>query len=165
LFFDADFELHAKEIYDSKKWPSNPLFYASFPSINDDMVAPKGKEAGVFLMPLATGLEDANEIREHYFTVLMNRLSKQIGFDVSKEVLFKESFCVSDFKKDYNSYGGNAYGLANTLLQTHYLRPKLRSKKVKNLFFTGQLTVPGPGVPPAIISGKIVSTLIQEKTK
>ena len=71
------------------------------------------------------------------------------------DVLFVKSYCVKDFVKDYNSYGGNAYGLANTLKQTAFLRPKIRSKKVNNLFFTGQLTVPGPGVPPSLISGKI----------
>ncbi|OIQ21094.1 MAG: phytoene dehydrogenase [Flavobacterium sp. MedPE-SWcel] len=165
LFFDADFELHANEIYDNKKWPSNPLFYASFPSITDNTVAPDGKEAGIFLMPLATGLNDTPETREKYYKIIIERLSKQIGYNIKEHILFKESFCVNDFIEDYNSFGGNAYGLANTLFQTHILRPKLKSKKVKNLFFTGQLTVPGPGVPPAIISGKIVSELIQKSLK
>ena len=66
---------------------------------------------------------------------------------------------INNFKEDYNSYKGNAYGLANTLTQTHILRPKLKSKKVNNLYFTGQLTVPGPGVPPALISGKLAAEL------
>lgn len=165
LFFDADFELHADAIYDNKRWPSNPLFYASFPSVTDTTVAPLNKEAGIFLIPLATGLKDTNEIREKYYRILLKRLKKHLGFDISNHVIFKESFCINDFVNDYNSFGGNAYGLANTLFQTHILRPKLRSKKVKNLYFTGQLTVPGPGVPPAIISGKIVSDLIQKTYK
>ena len=46
------------------------------------------------------------------------------------------------------------WGLANTLLQTGFLRPKIKSKKVRGLYFTGQLTVPGPGVPPSLISGR-----------
>ena len=75
-------------------------------------------------------------------------------------MLFKESFCVKDFISEYNSYKGNAYGMANTLRQTAFLRPKLKSKKVDGLYFTGQLTVPGPGVPPSLISGKLVSDLI-----
>ena len=81
---------------------------------------------------------------------------------IKKEILFCESFCINDFVSEYNSYKGNAYGLANTLFQTAFLRPKLKSKRVKNLYFTGQLTVPGPGVPPAIISGKLVSDLISK---
>ena len=164
LFFDTDFDEHARTIYDDPSWPDNPLFYASFPSITDSSCAPEGKEAGVFLIPLAPGIEDTDEIRNKYFDIVINRLEKLTGQQVKNNIIFKESFCINDFVKDYNSYKGNAYGMANTLLQTAFLRPKIKSKKVKNLYFTGQLTVPGPGVPPSLISGKITSELIQ-KTK
>jgi len=162
LFFDVDFDVHAEAIYDDPKWPDEPLFYASFPSKTDRNVAPEGKEAGIFLIPLAPGLDDIPELREEYFEKIITRFEKLTEQDVRNSIIFKESFCVNDFINDYNSYKGNAYGLANTLLQTAFLRPKLKSKKVKNLFFTGQLTVPGPGVPPALISGKLVSELIQK---
>lgn len=160
LFFDVDFEAHAEAIYNQKSWPEDPLFYASFPSMSDDTCAPKGKESGIFLIPLAPDLEDTPEIRATYYDKIMDRLEDLTKQNLRSHVLFTESFCVKDFKSEYNSYKGNAYGLANTLLQTHVLRPKLKSKKVDNLYFTGQLTVPGPGVPPSLISGKIVSELI-----
>jgi len=160
LFFDTDFTEHSKSIYDTPEWPEKPLFYASFPSITDDYFAPEGKEAATFLIPIAPGIEDTPEIREKYFLIIMKRLEKITQQEIFPYINFKESYCVNDFKEQFNSYKGNAYGLANTLLQTHILRPKLKSKKVKNLYFTGQLTVPGPGVPPAIISGEIVSELI-----
>lgn len=162
LFFDVDFDLHASAIYDNPKWPEDPLFYASFPSKTDAYAAPFGKEAGIFLIPLAPGLQDNPELREEYFEKIITRFEKLTQQSVRESIIFKESFCVIDFIKDYNSYKGNAYGLANTLLQTAFLRPKLKSRKVKNLFFTGQLTVPGPGVPPALISGKLVAELIQK---
>ena len=160
LFFDTDFDVHAQDIYDTPKWPKEPLFYASFSSITDNSFAPISKEAATFLIPLAPGLTDIPEVREEYFLKIMNRLENLTGQSLKEKVIFKESYCVNDFKNDYNSYKGNAYGLANTLFQTAFLRPKIKSKKVKNLFFTGQLTVPGPGVPPAIISGKIVSDMV-----
>jgi len=163
LFFDVDFEAHAKDIYDDPKWPDDPLFYASFPSKTDENAAPEGKEAGIFLIPLAPGLEDTAELREQYFEKIMTRFEKLTNQEVKKYVIFKESYCINDFITDYNSYKGNAYGLANTLMQTAFLRPKLKSKKVENLFFTGQLTVPGPGVPPSLISGKLVAGLIKKK--
>jgi phytoene desaturase len=162
LFFDTEFDVHAKDIYDDPKWPEKPLFYASFPSKTDDSVAPKGKEAGIFLIPIAPGIEDTPEIREKYFKNIIERFETLTQQKVTDSILFKESFCVTDFIQDYNSYKGNAYGLANILTQTAFLRPKIVSKKVKKLFFTGQLTVPGPGVPPSIISGKIVSDLIHK---
>jgi len=160
LFFDVDFDLHATEIYDNPKWPSNPLFYGNFPSITDSSMAPSGKEACFFLIPIAPGINDSQKTREKYFEIVIKRLEKLTNQSIKDFVLFKESFCVKDFEKDYNSYKGNAYGLANTLKQTAFLRPKMISKKVKNLYFTGQLTVPGPGVPPSIISGKIISDLV-----
>jgi phytoene desaturase len=163
LFFDTEFDVHAKAIYDDPKWPEKPLFYASFPSKTDETVAPEGKEAGIFLIPIAPGIEDTPEIREKYFNNIMERFETLTDQKVVDSIIFKESFCVKDFVNDYNSYKGNAYGLANILTQTAFLRPKIISKKVENLFFTGQLTVPGPGVPPSIISGKIVSDLIREK--
>ncbi|MDV7187287.1 phytoene desaturase family protein [Lutibacter sp. TH_r2] len=165
LFFDTSFDVHAKDIYDTPKWPKEPLFYASFPSLTDNSFAPISKEAATFLIPLAPGLDDIPEVREEYFIKIIKRMEELTGQDLLKNVIFKESYCVKDFEKDYNSYKGNAYGLANTLFQTAFLRPKIKSKKVKNLFFTGQLTVPGPGVPPSIISGKIVSDMVIKNTK
>ncbi|MDP2159386.1 MAG: oleate hydratase [Flavobacterium sp.] len=163
LFFDVSFKDHAEAIYDNPGWPKEPLFYASFPSKTDDSAAPSGNEAGIFLIPLAPGIEDTPEIRETYFNIIMTRFETITEQKVKNNIIFKESFCVNDFIKDYNSYKGNAYGMANTLLQTAFLRPKLKSKKVKSLFFTGQLTVPGPGVPPSLISGKLVAELIEKQ--
>ena len=161
LFFDTDFDTHAKDIYDNPKWPEKPLFYASFPSISDESVAPAGKECATFLIPLAAAdIEDTDKVRNKYFDIIIKRLEHLTGQDVKNSIIFKKSYCLSDFKKDYNSFKGNAYGMANTLFQTAFLRPKLKSKKVRNLYYTGQLTVPGPGVPPALISGKIVSEMI-----
>ena len=162
LFFDSEFDKHAESIYDTPEWPSDPLFYASFPSQTDDTFAPQGKEAATFLIPIAIDLVDTEELRDKYFDIILSRLEKLTGQSVKDDVLFVKSYCVKDFVKDYNSYGGNAYGLANTLKQTAFLRPKIRSKKVNNLFFTGQLTVPGPGVPPSLISGKIASESIKK---
>jgi len=163
LFFDVDFEQHSKEIYDTPQWPTNPLFYVSFPSQTDINTAPKDGEAAIFLIPLAPGLKDIPEIREEYFEKVMDRFEIVTNQKVRNSIIFKRSFCINDFVTEYNSYKGNAYGLANTLMQTAFLRPKLQSKKVDNLYFTGQLTVPGPGVPPALISGKLVASLIQKR--
>ncbi len=162
LFFDADFDKHANQIYDAPCWPDDPLFYASFPSQSDAGCAPPGHEAAILLVPLAPGLSDNDALRESVFRSVMARLGRHIGQDLEQHLVLRESYCLNDFVRDYNSYKGNAYGMANTLRQTAFLRPKLRSRKVKNLFFTGQLTVPGPGVPPALISGKLAAGLVQK---
>lgn len=160
LFFDTDFEEHAKEIYDTKVLPKQPLFYANFSSKTDDSLCEEGKEVGFFLIPVAVDLEDNEEIHEKYFQLILDRIKKCTGEDLSDAIVFKKSFGVKDFKERYHSCRGNAYGLANTLLQTSVLRPTIKNKKLKNFFYTGQLTVPGPGVPPALISGKVVTDYI-----
>jgi phytoene desaturase len=165
LFFDEDFDNHAREIYDDPKWPVSPLFYMSCSSITDPTVAPAGKENVVFLIPLAPGLEDSNKMREHYFDMVSERLEKLTGNNIKDSILVKESYCVSDFEKDYHAFKGNAYGLANTLRQTAILKPRMRNKKLNNFYYTGQLTVPGPGVPPSIISGQIVAMEIDKFLK
>lgn len=158
LFFDVPFEQHAHEIYNSKEWPTQPLFYVSASSVTDPHAAPEGHENLVFLIPVAAGLsDDTEELREKYFQLILKRFEKYIGEPVLENVVYKKSFAYTDFVKDYNSFKGNAYGLANTLMQTAIFRPRCRSKKVSNLFYTGQLTVPGPGVPPSLISGEVVA--------
>jgi len=160
LFFDTDFNLHSKEIYKDPKWPSKPLFYANFTSMTNNHTAPEGCENGFILVPIAPDLKDNEVLREKYFNIVIDRIENITKQTIKENIIYKKSFCVNDFVGEYNSYKGNAYGLANTLLQTSFLRPKLKSSKVKNLFFTGQLTVPGPGVPPSVISGKLVADLI-----
>ena len=157
LFFDEDFEIHAKEIYTEPQWPSKPLFYVCCPSLLDRSTAPDDHENLFFLIPLAPGLEDSEDERERYFEMMLNRLEKYAGESIRDNIVVKRSYAMDDFKKDYHSYKGNAYGLANTLLQTAFLKPKMRSKRLKNLVYAGQLTVPGPGVPPAIISGQLAA--------
>src|SRR5690606_4066465 len=157
LFFEEDLFQHSKEIYKDPKWPTNPLFYVCCPSQSDDGVAPVGHENLFLLMPIAPGLTDDESLREKYFTVMINRLQKHIGEDIMEFIDYKQSYSVSNFIDDYHSYKGNAYGLANTLMQTAILKPKIRNKKISNLFYAGQLTVPGPGVPPSLISGKIAA--------
>ena len=158
LFFDVGFDQHAAEIYTDPKWPSNPLFYVNVPSSTDHSVAPPGHEQLFFLIPVAAGLQGDDELlRDHYFRQILQRFEQRIGQTVGDSIVFKQSFATSDFVHEYNSFKGNAYGLANTLGQTAILKPRCRSKKVKNLFYTGQLTVPGPGVPPSIISGEVVA--------
>ncbi len=165
LFFDVDFNQHAADIYDAPKWPDAPLFYANFPSKTDPTAAPEGMETGFFLIPLAPGINDSEALREKYFEKIITRFEQITQQKIKNNIIFKKSFCKNDFVADYNAYKGNAYGMANTLLQTAFLRPKLKSKKVRNLYFTGQLTVPGPGVPPALISGKLVAELIQKSLR
>lgn len=164
LFFDEDFGLHAHEIYTEPKFPTKPLFYVSAPSKTDPSVAPEGCENLFLLIPVAPNLQgDTEQLREEYYQMVMNRLEKYVGHNIRSHVVFKRTFAHSEFKADYNAFKGNAYGLANTLGQTALLKPRLKNKKVDNLYYSGQLTVPGPGVPPSLISGVVVANEVAKE--
>jgi len=165
LFFDKSLSQHSKEIYKNPQYPSQPLFYMCCPSRTDATVAPPGCENIFLLMPLAAGLPDTEASREKYFNIMLHRIEETYGDSFRDNIIYKRSYCINDFIEDYHSYKGNAYGLANTLMQTAVLKPKMNNHKLKNLIYTGQLTVPGPGVPPAIISGKIAAGLLQKALK
>lgn len=163
LFFDVSFEAHANEIYVTAEWPRSPLFYVSVTSVTDAKSAPDGCENLFFLIPVAAGLYGDNDaLRNKYFDIIIERFEQKIDEDIKKNIIYKKSFGPDDFVNDYNAFKGNAYGLANTLLQTAVLKPSCRSKKVRNLFYTGQFTVPGPGVPPSLISGEVVAKEINK---
>lgn len=157
LFFDASLDAHGREIYDTPLWPSDPLFYVCAASVTDASVAPEGHENLFFLVPVATGLEDTLEITERYFQIILDRFERRTGHSIRNNIVFRRAFAGSEFISDYNSFRGNAYGLANTLMQTAVMKPKCRNRRLRNLYYTGQLTVPGPGVPPSLISGEVVA--------
>jgi phytoene desaturase len=165
LFFDEPLGPHADAIYTNPRWPEKPLFYVSAPSVTDPSVAPAGKENIFLLIPLAPDLEDTEEMREKYFNIIMDRLEAVTGESIRDHIVYKRSYAHSDFKSDYHAFKGNAYGLANTLMQTAILKPSLKNKKISNLYYTGQLTVPGPGVPPSLISGHVVANEVSKENK
>ncbi|CAN5689617.1 phytoene desaturase family protein [soil metagenome] len=166
LFFDTSFEQHGREIYKTKEWPKDPLFYVSATSVTDSTVAPEGCENLFFLVPVAAGLaDDTEEKREYYFDKIVKRMEQKTGQNIRDHIIYKKTYAHSDFVHEYNAFKGNAYGLANTLMQTAILKPSCRSRKVKNLFYTGQLTVPGPGVPPSLISGEVVAKEVLKSFK
>ncbi len=165
LFFDADFALHAKEIYAHPQWPSNPLFYVSATTKTEPDGAPEGCENIFILIPTAPGLAEDNTILDKYFQIVIDRLESFTGESIKPHIEYRRDYAHNNFVQDYNSFKGNAYGLANTLRQTAILKPSIRNKKIKNLFYTGQLTVPGPGVPPSLISGKLVADYIAKQKR
>lgn len=160
LFFDEDFVLHSREIYETPRWPSRPLIYVSAASKTDATVAPKGMENLVVLIPVAPNIDDTCYIREKYFSLVLDKLEGFTGENIRNHIVCKRSYAHRDFIADYHSFKGNAYGLANTLRQTAILKPSIRNKKLNNLYYTGQLTVPGPGVPPSLVSGEVVAKAV-----
>ena len=162
LFFDTNFNKHVEAIYDDPKWPDNPLFYVSCTSKTDSDVAPSESEALFILIPVAPDLTDEPALRDKYLEQVLDRIERKTGESIRDNIVLSRSYAHKEFISDFNSFKGNAYGLANTLFQTAFLKPKIKNSRLSNLYYTGQLTVPGPGMPPALVSGKIVANQIMK---
>jgi phytoene desaturase len=160
LFFDEDMDRHMDAVYRSPRWPDAPLFYVSNPSVTDPSLAPEGSSNVFILVPLAPGLEDSDAERERIFATVLRRMEAHGVPKLEGRIVVKRSYAMRDFVDDYGALRGNAYGMANTLRQTGPLRPKLRSTRVRGLYFAGQLTVPGPGMPPSLISGELAASVL-----
>ncbi len=165
LFFDTNFDEHTDALFLKPQWPKNPLFYCSAPSKTDETVAPHGYENLFILVPLASGLNDIEEERERIFENVITRLSRYTSIPLKNHLVVKRTYCLNDFVSDYNALHGNAYGLANTLRQTATGKPRIVSSRVERLVYAGQLTVPGPGVPPSLISGRIAASELERSMR
>lgn len=160
LFFDVDWDEHFKLLRQGV-WSSEPLFYVSTPSLSDKSVAPNGKENLFVLAPQSAGVHPSKSELAETEKNILNRISKQVGIDISNHVKTRKTLTADYFEKTFNSYKGNAFGLSHTLKQSAVFRPKIQSQKLKNLYYVGQYTNPGTGVPMVVLSGKVTANLIQ----
>ena len=162
-FLETEWEEHFNQIFRKPQWPDNPNFYVCCPSKIDSEVAPNGMENLFFLVPVASDLEDSDEIREEYFSKVIDKFEKWTGENIKDDIIVKSLFTHRDFKERYNAYKGTGLGMAHTLWQTAVFRPKHKSSKVKNLYYTGQYNHPGVGVPTTVISSQILVNELNEK--
>lgn len=156
LFLGSNWEEHFKQIFDTPAWPSDPAYYISCPSKTDPSVVPAGKENVFILVPVASGLADSDQLREKYASKILRHLEQLIGAPFIKDIEVQRIFTQRDFEERYNAYAGTALGLAHTLTQTALFRPHLTDQKVKGLFYVGQYTQPGIGLPMCLISAQLL---------
>lgn len=162
LFLANDWEEHFDEIFRNPGWPDKPSYYICNPNKTEKGLAPEGKENLFVLVPVAAGLEDTEELRNSYANKIIADLEQQLGESIANHVEVKKIYSQKNFYQDYYSYKGTALGLAHTLFQSAVFRPKQQSKKVNNLFYTGQYTHPGIGVPMVIIAAENLHQLISK---
>jgi phytoene desaturase len=162
LYFAKDWNIHFDTIFKKPAWPENPCFYLSCNSKTDPSSAPEGSENVFILVPVAAGMADSDEVRESYAETVLKHIEKVSGEDLHSDVEVKRIYSHRDFSGDYNAYRGTALGLSHTLFQTAVFRPSHRSRKIPNLFYTGQFTHPGVGVPMTLISSRVVAEEIEK---
>lgn len=161
IIIDGGWDRHFRSIAGKEESiPENFSFYVSLRSKSDPEVSPEGCENMFILIPVSVGFKDTEENRNKFISMAIKRLENITDKAISDRILYKRSYCRTDFQKDYNSYLGSAFGLSQTLRQTAGMRPSMRNRKLENVFYVGQYAHPGIGVPMTLISADIVSSVI-----
>lgn len=163
FYFQNDWNEHLNQTFIKKELPKNPCYYICTPSKSDPTVAPKGMENLFVLIPI--GVDNPDASHKKYVDHVISHIEKTLKTPLKKHILVKKVYAQKDFALDYNAYKGNAFGIAHTLDQSIFLRPRMRSKKITNLWFTGHYTQPGVGMPMAVISAQLVHQLITKAIK
>jgi phytoene desaturase len=88
-------------------------------------------------------------------------MEERSGHQIRRHLVFQQSMSLKEFQTDYNAYKGNAFGLGQTLFQTAWFRAANRSKRIENLYYAGQYTVPGTGTTMSMISGEVVADRVR----
>lgn len=162
LYFGANWDEHFAAVYQDRQWPRDPSYYVHCPSRTDHSLAPADGETVIVLVPVAAGLADTPEIRRRFLQQILRHLSSLIGEEIEPRLAAEQLFTVNDFAQRYHAYRGSAFGLAHTLWQTAVFRPKNFSRKVRNLYYVGQYTNPGVGVPMVLLSAQIVAKMVKD---
>lgn len=161
LFFDAPWEEHLANVYHHQKLSAEPLFYVCAPSVTDSSVAPKGCENLFILIPTPAGVSLSPEQTDVYIDAAIARIEKATGQQITQHIAIKKSRGPRYFEETFHAYRGNAFGLAHTARQTGPFRPKVQSRKIPDLYYVGQYTNPGTGVPLVVLSGKMVAGVVE----
>jgi phytoene desaturase len=161
LYFAENWHTHFDTIFKNPTWPEKPCFYLSCISKTDPKSAPEGGENVFLLVPVAPGLDDSDEQRDRYLAHVLEHVKQVTGEDLTQDVTVQRVYTHRDFIEDYHAFKGTALGLSHTLFQTAVFRPTHRSKKITNLFHTGQYTHPGVGVPMVLIASEIIAEEIK----
>lgn len=151
-------DTHSMNNFGNSKIPESPYFYVNVPSRYNKTHAPEGCEALMFVVPVPNLLHkkewnDAGYIAEN----ILKEFSARIGMNILPHIRTKKIFTPESWQDRYNLYSGAALGLSHSMQQTGGLRPSNKDEKFVNLYYTGSSTVPGIGLPMAIISSRLTA--------
>jgi phytoene desaturase len=159
LYFADDYRANMDEIFVSMKVPESPSFHLNIPTQTNPDLAPPGHSIFYILAPVANlqsninWQESAPVIREK----LISRVENLIDSNLRKHIVWEKEYLPTDFQKDINAEWGTAFGsLSQHFFQSAYFRPHNYDHQIHGLYFVGQSTYPGIGIPMVLISSRLV---------
>jgi phytoene desaturase len=162
-FLRGNFKEYANKIFKNRIKLDQPYYYVNVVSRNNMNAAPEGCEAIFILVPVPdrrfkSEWNDSRIISENIYA----DLSQRIGFDLNEHIVSETVLTPLEWEKMFSLHRGSGLGLAHNLGQIAWFRPSNRDEVYRNLFYAGSSTVPGTGVPMAVISSRLVTEQIEK---
>ncbi|ENZ5599605.1 phytoene desaturase family protein [Enterococcus hirae] len=159
IYFAEDFKQNVDDLFERGKLPDDPSFYLYRPSLMDDSLAPEGQEGLYVLVPvpeLSKYEKWTEQTMQAYRQKIIRLLKEKTIFkDIDEHIVSETLITPKDFSERFNAYNGATFGLKPTLKQSNYYRPHNKFSAAENLYFCGNSTHPGAGVPIVMQSAKL----------
>ncbi len=160
-FLGDNFREYAGSIFKTGIAPDRPYYYVNAISKFNPESAPEGCESLFVLCPVPDlrfkpDWRDAGQLADS----IIEDLSTRIGFNLKQHLVTRTVLTPADWEKSFNLYRGSGLSLAHDLRQVGGFRPANVDEKLRNLFYVGSSTVPGTGLPMAMISSRLVTEQI-----
>jgi len=160
-FLGDNYEDYAKDVMKNPGILEKPYYYVNVVSKHNNECAPEGCEALFFVCPVPNLLYKSDWSDKHQIVdSIIEDFSKRINLDISKHIVTKMEFTPEDWQNKFNLYKGAGLGLSHSMQQIGAFRPKNYDEKFSNTFYVGSSTIPGAGLPMAVISSKLVTESI-----
>ena len=163
--WQANFDMVFKKADGNSKVPAPASIYICKPSATDSSVAPEGYENLFVLVPIAPdvaiGAGGINGTGDVSLEAAADEIIAQIADwceipDLQERIVLRRTMGPADFAREFNAWSGTALGMAHTLGQSAFFRPKNVSSKVSGLYYVGHNAVPGIGLPMCLIGAELV---------
>lgn len=166
LYFSEDYKANLDAIFKTKTIPEEPSFHLNVPTVTDPSLAPPGHSLLYILAPMPN-LEsniDWDAAAPNVRDKLLLQLDRIVDPDLRKHIVWERQYRPTDWLKDVNAEYGTAFGsLSHGFFQSSYFRPHNKAYEISGLYFVGQSTYPGIGLPMVQISAKLVTERILQE--
>jgi phytoene desaturase len=166
LYFSDDYKANLDAIFEHKTLPDAPSFHLNIPTVTDADLAPPGHSLLYVLAPMPNLESNINwdtaapKVREQ----LLDQLEKLLDPNIRQHIVWERQYTPADFQNDMNAVYGTAFGsLSQGFFQSAYFRPHNKARDIEGLYFVGQGTYPGIGMPMVLISARLVTERIVQE--
>lgn len=162
-FLGKNYKEYAKKALSNPEIVQKPYYYVNVLSNTNPECAPEGNESLFFVCPVPDlRLKPSWDDKEKIVDSILADFSERTNTKIAPHIVSKTIYTPQDWGSQFNLYKGSALGLSHGLWQIGAFRPKNYDEKFENTFYVGASTVPGTGLPMAIIGSKLTTQRVEK---